>query len=166
MPGRVLSGEAGPGAQQVALTQRAMASLATPEVDARAFAQVRTIADAASRGRETPQAGHVGGHVRQVLGTGQVMAVGEILHALVPALVVAEVGELLEQDAAVLAGNGGYLAVRGATAVGPVAGGAGLIQLGAVHEIGLEPRALGEFTVARDARFRGLSCRVARGEHQ
>ena len=84
------------------------------------------------------------------------MAIGEILHALVPALVVAKVRELLEQHAAVLPGDRRYLTILGAAPVRSVAGRAGLVQLGAVLEIGLEHGALDEFTVTGDARRNGL----------
>ena len=95
------------------------------------------------------------------------MAIGEILHALVPTLVVAKVRELFEQDAAVLPGDRRYLAILGAASVRSVAGRAGSVQLGAVLEIGLEPRALGEFTVAGDARRGGLCPGDALGDqHQ
>src|SRR6185436_20938391 len=84
------------------------------------------------------------------------MPIREILHALVPALVVAKIGELLEQYAAVLPRDGGYFSIFRAATVRPVAGGAGLIQLGAVFEIGFEPGALGELTVAGDSRLHRL----------
>src|SRR5690348_13232527 len=150
----VLAGETRPRAQQVALPERAVALLALAEVDAGAFRQVPAVTDTLRGRREAAQARHVGGHVREVLGAGQVMPVGEVLHALVPALLVAEIGELLEQHAAVLPGDRGDLPVLGAAAVRSVAGGAGLVQLRAMREIGLEPGALGELAVARDARSR------------
>src|SRR6185503_5098302 len=126
------------------------------EVHARAFVQVVAIADALRRGRKARQVRDVGGHVGQVLGAGQVMPISEILHALVPALVVSKVRQLLEQDAAVLPGDGGYFSIFRAATVRPVAGRAGLIQLGTVFEIGFERCALGEFTVAGDSRLDGL----------
>ena len=84
------------------------------------------------------------------------MAIGEMLHVLVPALLVAEIRELLEQHAAVLPGDGRHFAVGRAAPIRSVARRAGLEQLGAVPEVGLQRGARDEFAVARSAWLAGL----------
>ena len=152
----VLTRKTRPVEQQVALAEWPMTALARPEVDARSFSEVPAVTYSLRRRRETWKLRYVRGHVRQLLGTRQMMTVREILHALVPALVVAKIRELLEQYAAVLPRDGGYFSVVRAATVRPMAGRAGLVQLGAVREIRLECRALGEFPITRDAWMDGL----------
>ena len=89
------------------------------------------------------------------------MLIGEMPHALIPTLVVAKIRELFEQDAAVLAGDRGDLAIIGAAPVWSVTGSTALKQLGAMHEIRLEPGTVGEFAVTRDPRLGGLRPRRA-----
>ena len=88
-------------------------------------------------------------HVRDLLRTCQVVTIGEVLHSLIPALLVAEVRQLFQQYAAVLAGDRGDLAVRRPTAIGTVTACASGEQVRTVFEIGLQERALCELLVAR-----------------
>jgi hypothetical protein len=70
------------------------------------------------------------------------MLIAEVLHPLVPSLVVPEVDELLEQNGSVLTGNRGNASVRSAQALAPVAGGARLEENRSVCGVGRQPRSL------------------------
>ena len=73
------------------------------------------------------------------------MLVAEMLHSVVPALVVTEVDELLQQDRSMLTGDRRHAAVADAEAVTPVAGGAGLEKLRSVREVGCQSRGFDQF---------------------
>ena len=107
------------------------------------------IANSCRGGREPGEARHVSRHVGDVLRSRQKVAIREVLHALVPALVVTKIGQLLEQHTAVLPGNRRYISSRSSTTIRAVAGSAGLVQLGAVREIRFQLRSLGELAIAQ-----------------
>src|SRR5687767_14292297 len=137
-----------------------MTLLAMPEIHLCAFVERFAVTDPGRGGGKPRQARHIGGHIRDCLGVGQVVPVGEVLHALVPALVVAKIGQLLQQYTAVLTGDRGDFAVAGPAALRAVAGGAGGKQVRATREIRLEPGSFGEFAVAQFARVRVLRRRL------
>ena len=154
--GVVLSGEARPVQEQIALAQGAVAALAPLKIDACAYSERSSVADALRRRRKARQIRHVRRHIRQILRAVQMMLIREMLHALIPALVVTKIRELLEQDAAVLASDRRDLSILGAAPVWTVAGSAALKQVGAMREIRFEPRAVGEFPVTGHTRVGGL----------
>src|ERR1700686_2802018 len=84
------------------------------------------------RGRQTAD---VCRDIGNILGAAQVMLVGEMLHAQVPALIVSIVDELVREDAKMLRGNRRYRAIACSRAVSPVTGWTGLKQLLAAYQI-------------------------------
>src|SRR5512134_474061 len=71
----VLAGEPRTARQEVTLSERSMAAFALAKVDARAFAERLAVADAASRARESRQAGDIRRDVRELLRAGQMVTV-------------------------------------------------------------------------------------------
>jgi hypothetical protein len=140
----VLTGEPRPEVKQVALSERAVARFAHAEINAGALLQVLACPHRVESRREAAQASDVSRDVGQLLRIREMMLIAEVLHPLVPALVVSEVDELLEQHRPVLAGNGGNGSVRSTETVAPVAGGAGFEENRSVRGIGRQPRGLDE----------------------
>jgi hypothetical protein len=70
--------------------------------------------------------------------------IGEVLHAFIPALVMAEIDELLEQHGAVLARDCGHAAVGRARAFRSMAGRARLEELRSVLGTGRQRRRVEE----------------------
>jgi hypothetical protein len=59
--------------------------------------QERAIADGIAHQREARKVRDIRGDIRQILCGGQMMPIREVLHPLIPTLIVAEVDELLQK---------------------------------------------------------------------
>ncbi|MEO8307359.1 MAG: hypothetical protein ABI616_04885 [Pseudomonadota bacterium] len=132
----VLTRQARAQSRHVTLPEISVAVLADLKVHERAILQGRSITDGFLQ-RWKPRHGcNIRGNVCQILGGGQVMTIGEVLHPFVPALLVTEVDQLFQQHGAVLSGDGWHAPICNTLTLLPMAGSAGLVAAAAVVQIG------------------------------
>jgi hypothetical protein len=123
----------------IAEPERAVALRAGAVVGGKTFLQQRAVAGAAFERRPARKARGIGGDVEQVLRALQVVLRGETPHAVAPAPIVPEIGELLDEHRDVLAGDRGNASIVGAEAGSAMACRSSREEIGAVFHVGREP---------------------------